>query len=145
MPLTGNAVLSVGLFSLLVLSTAPAANAQITRPVKVDISHSFIVSTKTLPPGTYTFRMQEGAGGGVMTVTSADRKNSDYFVVRESQAQSTPAHTELVFRRYGDKEFLTKIYQSGNKLGVAVAEPSKVEKELMARGEQPSEHTEGGQ
>ncbi|MBV8073234.1 MAG: hypothetical protein JO270_25275 [Acidobacteriaceae bacterium] len=130
------------LFSLLALGAAHSANAQITDQVEATIPHSFVVGTKTLPPGKYVFQMQQGSSGGVMTVTSADGKDSDMFTVRESQARSVPAHTELVFRRYGDQEFLTKIYEGGNRLGVAVAGQSKMEKELVAQGQKATEHTE---
>lgn len=136
-----SAVLSVSVLSLCFF-TAARTDAQITNQVDATISHSFIVSTKTLPPGKYIFRMQQGSSGTIMTVTSADGKNSDVFSVRESQAPATPARTELVFRRYGDKEFLSKIYEGGNKLGVAVLGASKMEKQLQAQGQQPTEHSE---
>ena len=141
MRITGTTVLIAGLFSLFVLA-APSVNAQITDQVDATISHSFVVATKTLPPGKYIFQMQQGSSGSAMTVTSADGKDSDVFMVRESQARGTPAHTELVFRRYGDQEFLSKIYEAGNKLGVAVSAQSKIEKELVAQGQKAAEHTE---
>jgi len=142
MRVTANTLLSVGLFSLLSFVSASNTSAQITNRVEATISHSFIVSTKTLPPGKYTFQMEQGSDNGVMIVTSADGKNSDQFIVRESQAAATPAHTELTFRRYGNKEFLSKIFEGGNKLGVSISEPSKLEKELQAQGQKPTEHTE---
>jgi hypothetical protein len=139
-----NGTLNAGLFLLVSLTTANVASAQIVNQVDATISHSFIVSTKTLPPGKYTFQVQQDSDNTVMTVTSADGKNSDQFLVRDSQASTTPAHTELIFRRYGNVEFLSKIFAAGNKLGVAVSEPSKQEKELQAQGKQPTEHAEGG-
>ncbi len=144
MPIRCNGILSAGLFLLVSVTTTNVASAQIVNQVDATISHSFIVSTKTLPPGKYTFQIQQDSDNSVMTVAGADGKNSDEFLVRESQAQSTPAHTELVFRRYGNVEFLSKIFVAGNKLGVAVSEPSKQEKELLAQGKQPTEHAEGG-
>ena len=144
MRITGNGTLSMGLFLLACLETANLANAQIVNQVEATISHSFIISTKTLPPGKYTFQIQQDSNNTVMAVTSADGKNSDEFLVRDSQAQNTPAHTQLIFRRYGNLEFLSKIFVAGNKLGVAVSEPSKQEKELQAQGKQPTEHAEGG-
>lgn len=134
--------LSVSLFSLIALATANSANAQITGEVEATVSHSFIVSSKTLPPGKYIFRIQGNSTAGVMSVVSADGKQSDDFMVRQSQAPTPPAHSMLVFRRYGDKEFLSKVYQAGNAVGVAVAEPSKLERQLMAQGQRASEHTE---
>jgi len=141
MQITRETTLTRGLF-LLVPFLAAHLSAQIVNQVDADISHPFIVGTKTLPEGKYIFRMQEGSGGKVMTVISADGKNSDQFMVRESIAPHTPAHTELVFNRYGDKEFLIKVYEGGNKYGIAVTGISKMEKELQSQGLQPVTHTE---
>lgn len=124
------------------LMTIQLSNAQIVNQIDATVSHSFIVSKVTLPPGKYVFRMQQGSDGGIMTVTSADGKHSAEFMVRQSQAPTQPAHTELVFRRYGDKEFLSKVYEGGNSAGVAVTGMSSEEKELKAQGQTPTEHTE---
>src|SRR4051812_13897249 len=103
------------LLLLVPLLTTHLSNAQIVNQIDATLSHSFIVSSKTLPPGKYTFRMNSGSDGGSMTVTSSDGKHSDIFTVRQSLAETTPAHTELTFSRYGDKEFLHRIFESGNK------------------------------
>lgn len=142
MRITATSLWTAILFSQVWFLTPSRAGAQITGQVEATISHSFIVSTKTLPAGQYTFRMEGGSDGAIMTVSSEDGKNADQFMVRSSEASSTPAHTELVFRRYGDQEFLSKVYESGNRLGVAVSETSKVEKQLQAQGQQATEHTE---
>jgi hypothetical protein len=145
MRIARNGVFVAGLWLLFPFVATHLANAQIVNPVDATISHSFIVSNKTLPPGKYTFQIQQGSAGGVMTVTSADGKHTDQFLVRESEAATTPAHTELIFRRYGNTEFLSKVFEGGNKFGVAISEPSKQEKELQAQGQRPTEHAEGGE
>jgi hypothetical protein len=134
-------VLKVGLV-LFTPFLAVHLNAQITNQINADMTHSFMITSKTLPPGKYVFQMSQGSDLQTMTVSTADGKASDQFMVRQSIAPTTPAHTELVFRRYGDKEFLTKIYEAGNKNGVAVAETSKEEKQLQKQGQKPVEHTE---
>ena len=118
------------------------SSAQIVNAVDANIPHSFVVSSKTLPPGKYTFRMSQGSAGSVMTVTSADGKSSDEFLVQQAQASSTPAHTELIFNRYGKKEFLSKVFEGGNPAGVGVADVSQEEKQLQAQGKKPTTHTE---
>lgn len=142
MQITGRTIFSATLLSIIAFGAASKTEAQITNQVDATISHSFIAGAKTLPPGKYVFEMS--SGGAFMKVTSADGKDSDMFAVRESQAPKTPAHTELVFRRYGETEFLSKIYEGGNKIGVAVSEPSKQEKQLKAQGQQATEHSEAG-
>ena len=133
---------TVGVLSLLAICMSQHVDAQIVGQIDATLSHSFVVSTKTLSPGKYVFRVQDGSNGSIMTASSTDGKNSDDFMVRQSESEQAPAHTELIFRRYGNQEFLSKIYESGNRVGIAVAEPSNLEKKLQANGQQPVEHTE---
>lgn len=117
------------------------ANAQITNEIRAHLDHSFVIGEKTLPPGEYTFRISQGSNLSEMTARSEDGKNAATFLVRESIDDQRPAHSELVFRKYGDTEFLSKLYQGGSKIGVSLTETSKQEKEMAKQG-QPTEHTE---
>lgn len=126
----------------LAAGTAPLLHAQITTQIKAHVSHPFIVGNTTLPPGEYTFRMLQGSDLTAMTATNDNDQTSVEFLVRESIDPNTPKHTELVFNRYGHKEFLTKIYQADTKAGVAVMEPSREELRLQKQGQHPVEHAE---
>jgi len=128
-------------FSLLFF-TASAAHAQIAGQVDADIHHRFIVGNATLPPGHYAFRMLQGSALGAMVAISADGNVGAEFLVRGSIDSRTPKHTELVFKRYDDQEFLTHIYEVGDKNGVTVLEPSRIEARLQKLGKVPVEHTE---
>jgi hypothetical protein len=134
--LTGAAVL------LAPLAAAQLSNAQITNEIEANISHPFIIGNTTLPPGEYHFRMLPDSNMTIMTVRSADDKLGEEFLVRRSIDQTMPKHSELVFNRYGDKEFLSKIYEGGSRTGVAVEEPSRQELRLQKQNQQPTEHTE---
>jgi hypothetical protein len=46
------------------------------------------------------------------------------------------------FRKYVDTEFLTRIYQTGSKPGVAVAETTRQETRLRKQGQHGVEHSE---
>jgi hypothetical protein len=135
-------ILNVGFVLFAPFLAAGLSNAQIVNQVDVDMSHSFMITSKTFPPGKYSFRISQGSDLQSMSIANADGKTLDQFMVRESIAPKTPTHTELVFNRYGNKEFLRKIYEAGNKTGVAVSETSKEEKELQQQGQKPVEHTE---
>lgn len=121
---------------------AQMMHAQITDQIKANIAHRFTVGTATLPPGQYTFRILRGTDMNAMMVTSQDGNTSDEFLVREAKLPDPPKHSELVFDRYGNHEFLAKIFEKGHKTGVAVAEPSREESRLQKQGQQPVEHTE---
>jgi len=86
--------------------------------------------------------MLQDSDQSIMTATSADGNEGIEFLVRESIDSHTPRHTELIFNRYGNKEFLTHIYEIGDKTGVAVAENSREEMRLRKQGKAPFEHTE---
>lgn len=77
-----------------------------------------------------------------MTAISDNGKASAQFLVRQSIDNHRPNHSELVFRRYGNTEFLSKIFEVGSKEGVAVMEPSKQEARLASQGQQVLEHSE---
>jgi hypothetical protein len=128
-------------FAILVLA-APFVDAQIMDQIDADVHHSFIVGNATLPPGQYVFRMMPGTDMQVMTARSASGDAAVEFLVRNSIDSRTPNHTELIFDRYGSKEFLTHVYEIGNKVGIAVIEPSREESRLLKQGQHPVEHTE---
>ncbi len=117
-------------------------NAQITNEIRAHIDHSFVIGNTTLPAGEYTFRTMGDSNLSVMTATSEDGKTSVTFIVREARADHTPAHSELVFRKYGDTDFLSRIFEVGSKLGVDVTEPSRQEQHFAQQGLHPIEHSE---
>jgi hypothetical protein len=118
------------------------ANAQIINAIQAHVSHSFMIGDKTLPPGEYTFRMESNSDLGVMTVQNKNGENVAQFNVRQSIANQRPAHSELVFRKYGNTEFLSKVYEVGSKTGVAVTETAKEEARLVNQGQKAQEHAE---
>jgi hypothetical protein len=117
-------------------------NAQITNAIQAHVDHSFVIGDKTLPPGQYTFRIMNNSDLSVMTVTSESGKAMAVFNVRQAIDEHRPNHSELVFRRYGDTEFLSKVFESGSKAGVAVTETSKQETRLVNEGQHATEHSE---
>ena len=85
--------------------------------------------------------MQSGSDVQVMTITNT-KGDSDEFMVRQSVAHTPPTCSQLVFKPYGDKEFLSKIYEGGNVNGVAVSQNSREEKALIAQDKQALERAE---
>ena len=119
---------------------AQLSTAQVSDPIQADISHSFVVGNTTLPPGTYTFRVLPDSDMSVMTVTSSDGKYSVEFLVREAKADHSPQHSDVIFNRYGQKEFLARVFEQGSKIGVAIAEAPRQELRLQKQGQHPIEH-----
>lgn len=121
---------------------APMANAQITNAIEAHVNHSFVIGDRTLPPGEYTFRMESDTNLGVMTVQNKNGDTLAQFNVRQSTANQLPKHSQLLFRKYGDTEFLSKVYEGGSKNGVAITETAKEEARLVNEGKHPLEHAE---
>lgn len=116
-------------------------SAQPADPIEAHIDHSFVIGEKTLPPGQYTFRMEHHATG-VMRVENQRGDNVAQFEVRQTTADHRPRHSELVFRKYGNTEFLSRIFEGGSRTGAALTETSKQEERLVSTGQHALEHTE---
>ena len=133
--------LALVLVTFFAAATAQWLQAQIYNAIQAHVGHSFVIGDKTLPPGEYTFRMM-GPDQSLMIVTNQNGTNVADFLVRQSIDGHRPHHSELVFRRYGNTEFLTKVYEAGSKNGVALTETSKQEARLASQGQQAVEHSE---
>lgn len=127
---------------LLVAAGAPWLNAQITDAIRAHVDHSFIIGNTTLPPGEYTFRVMQDSDLAVMNATSENDKTSVDLIVRETTADHTPSHSELVFRKYGSTEFLSKIFEGGSRSGGEITETSRQEARLAKQMQHATEHTE---
>src|SRR5580704_6335688 len=137
-----SSTLALVTFGLLLAAPAPRLNAQVTDPIRAHVSHSFMIGDKTLPPGDYIFRVDNNSDIGVMTVQTQNGENVAQFSIRQSIDNRRPKHSELVFKRYGNTEFLSKVYEVGSKNGVAVSETSKEEMRMAKEGQRALEHTE---
>jgi hypothetical protein len=88
--------------------------AQIIGNIEANIPFQFHVGNKTLPAGEYIIHQLEGSDLTVMQINSADGKQSALFDVESAEAKSAPEKTELIFNKYGDRYFLSEIFDEGN-------------------------------
>lgn len=130
------------LIAFFAVAGAQALNAQIMDAIHAHVDHSFVIGDQTLPPGEYTFRMMEGSDLTVMTVTGGKNQTNEVFNVEQTVDDHRPKHSELVFRKYGDTEFLSKIFEAGSKSGVELTETKKQEARRAKEGQHAMEHTE---
>ena len=134
-------ILAVAALLLGLAGFSVPAQAQITTNLKFNVSHPWIVMNKTMPAGTYSFEMSRGTQQQQMIVTNLKTKDRAVFAVEQDSHTYPPHHSELVFDRIGNKEFLSRIYQSGARYGVAIA-PCKEEARLEKQGQKPVEDTQ---
>jgi hypothetical protein len=132
----------LSLFMFLGLMTTLGASkvqAQIVGPLDADIPFQFYAGDTKFPPGKYIIKPLDNTDLTVMEISTADGRNSAVFEVRDSQAGTSPAKTELIFDKYGNHYFLSKLFDEGNKLGSAL-EKSRYEKKLSSGSTREERH-----
>jgi hypothetical protein len=133
------------LLSLLVLSVfaitifAGKAHAQIVGDLNVNVPFQFHAGNTKLPAGKYRIHVLDDSDLTVMEITSADGSTSALFQVQESDVNSAPAKSELIFNRYGNRYFLSKLFDEGNPSGSKVVE-SRYEKQMSKAAVEAQEH-----
>ena len=113
------------LFPALVLSlllSGGIAHAQITGQLDADIPFQFHAGHAKFPAGHYVIRMVDETDLSTMEIQSADGKYSALFEVRRAQAPRTPRTGELIFNHVGDRYFLARLFDDGEKSGSAVVD-----------------------
>jgi hypothetical protein len=109
------------LISLGLLLASASAYAQTMR-LKAEIPFNFVVTGSTLPGGEYTIQ-SDPVIERALTISSAGQKSSVFLANPSLSLNGMPAseQTKLVFRRYGDRYFLSEIWMQGCKVGYQLA------------------------
>jgi hypothetical protein len=120
------AVRLVSLLSLLLV--AGSAIAQSIH-VRGDIPFNFVVGSKTYPAGTYEIGTIDVRNSRTLLLKARDGNAS--AMINSNAAESlTPANkTKLVFNRYGNQYFLSRVWVNGETLGHQLPKSSR-EKEM---------------
>ena len=127
-------VILLGVFGLMV-STA-VANAQ-TLKVKANVPFDFVVGKTTMPAGAYTIDALLPSSSA-LAIRNRDAKVGSVVLAGSATSYEPSADTHLVFRRYGDRYFLSAIWVQGERSGREF-QMSKREIE-MAKSSAPSEN-----
>ena len=126
----GHHWLSLLMVLLFALTICPSkAHAQIIGNLEVNIPFAFHAGNTKLPAGNYRIHMLDNSDLTIMEISSADGSTSALFEVQEAEANSTPAKTELIFNKYGNRYFLAQLFDEGNPSGSKVLE-SRYEKKI---------------
>jgi hypothetical protein len=123
-------MLSLLIALVFALTIYPAkAHAQIIGNLEVNIPFAFHAGNTKLPAGNYRIHMLDNSDLTIVEISSADGSTSALFEVQEAEANSTPAKTELIFNKYGNRYFLAQLFDEGNPSGSKVLE-SRYEKKI---------------
>jgi len=121
------------LFALTIYPTK--AHAQIIGNLEVNIPFQFHAGNAKLPPGKYIVRMLDNSDLTIMEISSLDGSTSALFQVQDAEANSTPAKSELIFNKYGNRYFLAKVFDEGNANGSEVSKSTYEKKVSQATAE----------
>ena len=129
----------LGFAAVLLLGPFSALQAQISGDIEADIPFSFVVADTTLGPGAYVIHPLAG-DDPAMEVRRADSGKLVTVLITRSVGSSVPPKTELLFNRYDNQEFLSKVLVEGNSERAEI-EPSRAEKALKREGRRPRVRT----
>jgi hypothetical protein len=115
------------MLSLFVTLAVGSVYAQSDLRLKMNIPFEFSVGDEALPAGEYTVRP---IFRGVLMIQNADGSATKVFSTIGARARKTPYESSLVFHRYGDEYFLSKIWTIGNDTGHELFK-SRAEKEII--------------
>ena|ERR1044072_4462763 len=108
---------------------AVSASAQVVDIIEATIPFDFTINDMNLPAGDYSIKRVNSNHQRTMVIRDADGKNLILFLTDEAYASGTPDDTELIFNVVGNRYFLSRIFEEGNSLGVAIVK-SDLEKHL---------------
>jgi hypothetical protein len=136
----GNQVLSLFVSLVLALTIgASKAKAQIIGDLEVNVPFQFHVGNTKLPAGKYVIHMLDDSDLKVMEISSADGSTSALFEVQQAEANSTPAKSELIFNKYGNRYFLAELFEEGSSSGSEVLK-SRYEKRVSQQAVEAQAH-----
>lgn len=114
-------------------------HAQIVGAIEANIPFAFHAGNTKLPPGRYVVHVLDDSNLSIMEISSEDGSVSALFEVVDAEANSSPAKSELVFNKYGNRYFLAKLFDEGNARGSQVLK-SRYEERLRQESVTGQEH-----
>jgi hypothetical protein len=110
---------------LCVLSAMPLV-AQIDHGIDFTTSFPFYVGNTKMPAGSYRITQTETEASELLLIRSNDSKGSAYVDFIPTESVEPHAHSDVTFHKYGDTEYLNRIWVEGQQYGMKV-DPTKAE------------------
>jgi hypothetical protein len=108
------------MFGLLVTislaSAVASAQTQAANKVIATIPFEFSVGYMTMPAGDYSVQVIATYGDALM-IKSADSRVSALRLSEATSRDKEKSHARLIFNRYGDKYFLSEVWNGVDKIG----------------------------
>lgn len=127
--------------ALLSLLSAMPLMAQIDNGMNFTTSFPFYAGNVKMPAGSYKIT-QTNIDDSELLIESNDGKFSAFLEIIPTQAEEPHAHSDVTFHKYGDTDYLNRIWVEGQRYGMKI-EPTKAEKKAAANAT-AAEHTVSG-
>ncbi len=120
----------IGFLSVSTLAVALAAPlAAQTIRVTATVPFEFIVAGRSMPAGDYTVERANSASMAAIRVYSRSTVVLSLAINASASPQERTGQALMIFHRYGDQYFLSRIVDGSQNIGVELP-PSRTEKEL---------------
>jgi hypothetical protein len=113
-----------------VLTAAQAAPG----PIRFAVPFDFAVGTEVLPAGEYSVQPALSDRSDRILLRSRDGRTVTTFFAVAVKAEQASSQSTLVFKRYGDRYFLSQLWTQGSTLGREVP-ASSAEQEARKQSE----------
>jgi hypothetical protein len=123
----GKLVVRMGLLSL--LSVMPLT-AQIVNGVDFTTSFPFYAGNAKMPAGSYKIT-QSDIDASMLQIQSNDGVHSAFVDIIPTHSAQPHPHSDVTFHKYGDTEYLNRIWVEGQEYGMKV-DPTKAEMKAAA-------------
>jgi hypothetical protein len=121
-------VVGMGLLSL--LSVMPLA-AQIVNGVDFTTSFPFYAGNAKMPAGSYKIT-QSDLDESILQIQSNDGVHSALVEFIPTHSEQPHPHSDVTFHKYGDAEYLNRVWIEGQQYGMKV-DPTKAETKAAAK------------
>ncbi|WP_035348978.1 hypothetical protein [Edaphobacter aggregans] len=130
----------LGLAIVCLMPTIPAL-AQIENGLDFTTSFPFYVGNAKMPAGSYKVT-QADIDAETLLIESTNGSHSALIAFIPTQSSQPHAKSDVTFHKYGDTEYLNRLWVEGQKFGMKL-EPTKVESKFAAKYK-PVEHSVTG-
>ncbi len=125
--------------TLVMLSGMASAQLDSRSKIAVQVPFEFVVANKVVPAGEWVVQIAIEEGN-VLDIRNAHTNAGVFSTSSRTEAKQPASHYALVFKRYGDRYFLSGISLQGSRVGYRLRE-SKAEAELRAQNVSATEET----
>jgi hypothetical protein len=120
------ALVMAGIMALTAMATTRVAQAQEALVVKVPFD--FMAGNQNLPAGEYSVKVSQ-TDARIVLIERRDATAAMFIGTNTVVANTIQSESKLVFNRYGDRYFLSQVWNEGNSRGRQLMKTSR-EKEI---------------